>query len=100
MHHMVLNSGAPTNISLWHHKLAHTPYSTLEGMEGLCTTEGFMPDSHLGPIALCSDCPYGKQIHTLFQKTENLPENIGNIIVLEICSPFDISMAGYKYFIT
>ena len=68
-------------------------------MKRLKTVEGFMPDNHHGLISLCSDCPYGKQVHAPFQKTENLPKNIGDIIVSDICRPFDLLMGGHKYFI-
>jgi len=100
MEQLAYYTAEPADIVLWHHRLAHTGYSTLEAMKRLKTVEGFMPDNHHGLISLCSDCPYGKQVHAPFQKTENLPKNIGDIIVSDICRPFDLSMGGHKYFIT
>ena len=57
------------------------------------------PSVHHGPIAQCADCPYGKQTRAPFRKTEELPVDIRDIIVSEVCGPFETSIAGYKYFI-
>ena len=69
-------------------------------MKRLRTADGFTPSVHHGPIAQCSNCPYGKQTHAPFPKTEPLPPNIGNIIVSNLCGPFKLSVSSYKYFIT
>ena len=88
------------DITLWHHRLAHTSYSTLDLMRQLHTVNGFSPKIHHGPISQCPDCPYGKQTQAPFQKTEDIPVNIGDIIVSDVCGPFNVSIGGYKYFIT
>ena len=93
-------STEPADIVLWHHRLAHTGYSTLEAMKRLRTADGFTPNVHYGPIAQCTDCPYGKQTRAPFQKTESLPANIGDIVVSDLCGPFETSVGGFKYFIT
>ena len=31
---------------------------------------------------------------------EDLPSNVGDIIVSDLYGPFDVSMGGYKYFVT
>ena len=90
----------PASIVLWHHRLAHTGYSTLETMKRLHTADGFSPSVHHGPIAQCDNCPYGKQTRAPFLKTESLPPDIGDIIVSDLCGPFELSVGGYKYFIT
>ena len=89
----------PADIILWHHQLAHTSYSTLETMQRLRTTDGFMLSIHHGPIAQCTDCPYGKQTCAPFQKTESLPANISDIITSDLCGPFKTSVGGFKYFV-
>ena len=33
-------------------------------------------------------------------QTENLPDNIGDIIVSDVCGPFELSSARFRYFIT
>ena len=93
-------SMAPANIILWHHQLAHTGYLTLEVMKRLCIADRFMPNVHHSPITQCTDFPYGKQMCTPFQKTELLPANISDVIVSDLCGPFETSVRGFKYFVT
>ena len=93
-------SPGPADIVLWHHRLAHMGYSTLETMKRLRTTDGFIPDVHHGPIAQCTDWPYGKQTRAPFQKIESLPANIGDIVASDLCGPFETSVGGFKHFIT
>ena len=90
----------PSNITLWHHRLAHTSYSTLENMKRLKTSEGFLLNVHHRLIPQCNNCPYGKQTHAPFKKMEDLPSDIGDIIVSDLCGPFEVSIGRYKYFIT
>ena len=87
-------------IVLWHHRLAHTSYTTLETMKRLHTVNGYYPNVHSGPIPQCISCPFGKQIRSLFQHTEKIPTNIGDLVVSDVCGPFELSINGYKYFIT
>ena len=93
-------STEPSDLSLWHHRLTHTSYSTLETMKRLNSATGFTPKSQHGPNAQCQDCPYGKQTRLPFQKTEDLPTNIGDVVVSDVCGPFEQSIGGYKHFIT
>ena len=93
-------SAEPSDLSLWHQRLTHTSYSTLETMKRLDSATGFNPKSRHGPIAQCQDCPYGKQTRLPFQKTEDLPTSIGDVIISDVCGPFKQSIGGYKYFIT
>ena len=97
---MAKYSAEPSEITLWHHRLAHTSYSTLESMKRLQTTEGFNPSIQHGHITQCTSCPHGKQTRAPFRKTENLPDNIGDIVVSDICGPFEPSLTGFRYFIT
>ena len=90
----------PARIILWHHRLAHTNYHTLESMKKLNTVKGFNPGAHYGPIDQCMDCPFGKQVRAPFKHTETLPNNIGDLIVSDVCGPFETSIGGYKYFVT
>jgi hypothetical protein len=89
----------PAEIILWHHRLAHTSYSTLESMKRLGTAKKFSPNVHHGTTPQCTDCPYGKQTRAPFRKTEDLPNHIGDIIVSDLCGPFELSIGGYKYFV-
>jgi len=41
----------------------------------------------------------GKQVRAPFRKTEALPEEIGDIVILDVCRPFEVSIRGYRYFI-
>ena len=93
-------SNKPNDITLWHHRLAHAGFSTLEAMRRLNTADGYNPKINQGPTSPCFDCLYGKQTRAPFQKIEKTPDNIGDIIVSDICGPFELSMGGYKYFIT
>ena len=97
---MVNFSAEHPDITLWHHRLAHTSYSMLDSMRRLHTVKSFSPNVHHGPISQCPNCPYGKQTCAPFQKTEDIPVNIGDIIVSDVCGPFEVSIGGYKYFIT
>ena len=69
-------------------------------MKRLYMADGFTLSVHHGPIMQCSNCPYGKQTHAPFPKTEPLPPNIGDIIITNLCGPFKLSVSSYKYFIT
>jgi transposase InsO family protein len=51
-------------------------------------------------LSQCSNCPFGKQTHSPFKNIEELPKNVGDIVSSDICGPFDMSIGGYKYFIT
>ena len=97
---VVKYSAEPIEIVLWHHRLAHTSYSTLGTMKRLGTALGFSPNVHYGLISQCMNCPFGKQIQTLFQKTQELPNEIGDVITSDVCGPFKLSIGGYKYLIT
>src|SRR3979490_2783111 len=63
-------------IVLWHHRLAHTSYTTLETMKRLHTDNGYYPDVHSGPMPQCISCPFGQHIRSLFQHTEKIPTNM------------------------
>ena len=89
----------PTEIVLWHHRLTHTGYSTLENMKRLKTAISFHPNLYHGSIPQCTNCPFGKQTWAPFQNVEDLPTKTGNTIVSDLCSPFDLSVVGYRYFI-
>ena len=90
----------PAEIVLWHHRLAHTGYSTLESMKRMKTVAGFHPSQYHGSVPQCTNCPFGKQTRIPFRNTEDLPAQIGDIIASDICGPFDLSVAGYRYFVT
>ena len=53
----------------------------------------------LEPTLQCQLCPFGKQTRTPFRGTEHSATNIGDIIVSDICRPFENSIGGYKYFV-
>ena len=93
-------SAEPAEIILWHHRLSHTNYHTLENMKKLGTALRFTPDVHHGPIPQCADCPFGKQTRSPFKKTEPNPTSIGDIVVSDLCGPFETSVGGYRYFVT
>ena len=59
-----------------------------------------MPDIHHSPGSQYINWLFRKQTQMPFQKVESLPISIGNIIVSDICGPFELSIGGYKYFIT
>ena len=66
----------------------------------LNTTIGLTWTVHNSPIPQCVNCLHEKQTQAPFQKTENLPDNIRDIEVSDLCSPFETSIGGFKYFIT
>ena len=86
--------------SLWHHRLAHTSYSTLGKMARMKTALGLPANINFEQSTQCVDCPYGKQTRTPFRKVEGIPQNIGDIIASDLCGPFYTSIGGYKYFVT
>ena len=90
----------PAEIVLWHHRLAHTGYSTLENMKRMKTVIGFHPNLYHGSIPQCANCPFGKQTRAPFRNIEDLPTETGDTIVSDLCGPFDLSVAGYRYLIT
>ena len=61
----------PSDIFLWHHRLSHTRYSTLETMKRLHTAIGFMPKVHHGPSlsALAAHTESGPTFHSKKQRT-------------------------------
>ena len=79
---------------------AHPCYNTLEKMSRLQSAEGFSPDLRNHHISQCINCPFGKQTQHPFSQIERIPDNIGDIIASDICGPFELSIGGYKYFIT
>ena len=90
----------PSEITIWHYRLAHRSYLTLENMKKLKTVQGFELNIHYRPIPQCHKFPYRKQTCAPFKQMEDLPLNVGNIIILDICSPSKESMGRYKYSIT
>ena len=85
---------------LWHHRLAHTGYSTIEKMVRNKSALGFNPGVSFDNLPLCSNCPFGKQTRAPFTRSEDLPESIGDIITSDICGPFETSVNGFRYFLT
>jgi Integrase core domain len=94
---LVLEPSGPT---LCHHRLVHTSYHVIENMRKLQMAEKFQPGVHHGSIPQFLSCPYGKQTRSPFQKVEKLPENIGDIIVSDLCGPFEASVGNFRYFVT
>ena len=90
----------PSGPTLWHHRLVHTSYHIIENMRKLQTVENFHPGFHHGPNPQSLNCPYGKQTRAPFQKIEKLPKNVGDIIVSDLCGPFEASIGNFKYFVT
>ena len=84
---------------LWHHRLAHTGYSTLKKMIRNKSAIVFNPGVSFDNLPLCSNCPFGKQTHAPFTRSEDLPESIGDIITSDICGPFKTSVNGFRYFL-
>ena len=90
----------PTEASLWHHRLAHINYSTLEKMSKHRMLSGLPSNiTAVHPIQ-CVNCPFGKQVRALFKQIEDLPDHIRPTIASDVCGPFDMSMDGYRYFLT
>jgi hypothetical protein len=69
----------------------------IENIRKLQTAENFQPGIHHGSHPQCLSCPYGKHTCSPFQKVENLPENIGDIIVSDLCGPFEASVGNFRY---
>ena len=88
------------DITLWHHRLAHTNYSMLENMVHSNMVIGFNTHMKFKPTLQCQHCPFGKQSHVPFKGTEHGAKYIGDIIVSNICGPFKHSVGGYKYLMT
>ena len=93
-------SAEPSDINLWHHRLAHINYSTLENMRRLRTVKGLNMSVDTNTADLCVDCPFGKQTRQLFKQSDKFPDDIGDIIASDVCGPFDLSVGRHKYFIT
>ena len=85
--------------TIWHHRLVHTNYSTLEKMSKSQTVIG-LPTMSFDHITQCLNCPYGKQVRAPFKNVEDLPANIGDIVASDVCGPFESSLGGYHYFLT
>ena len=90
----------PSEPTLWHHRLAHTSYHTIDNMRKSQAIENFHPRVHHGPNPQCLNCPYGKQTQAPFQRVEKLPSRIGDLIISDLCSPFEPLIGNFKYFIT
>ena len=86
-------------IVLWHHRLTHTGYSTLENMKRLKTAIGFHPNSYHSYIPQCANCPFSKQTQAPFRNVKDLPTETSDTIISDLCGPFNLSIAGYRYFI-
>ena len=90
----------PSGPTLWHHRLAHMSYHTIDNMRKLQMIENFHPGVHHGPNPQCLNYPYRKQTQAPFQKVEKLPSKIGDLIISDLCGPFEPSIGNFKYFIT
>ena len=90
----------PTEVSLWHHRLAHVNYSTLKKMSKYRMLSGLPSNiTAVHPIQ-CVNCPFGKQVRAPIKQIEDLPDHIGHTIASDVCGPFDMFMNEYKYFLT
>ena len=89
-----------TELMLWHLRLAHTKYHTIEKMSHFKRTSGLLTKIHINDTVICINCPYEKQACAPFKEREQFPLEIGNIIVSDLCGPFETSTGGYRYFIT
>ena len=69
-------------------------------MQRLNTTIGFTQTIHNSPIPQCVNCLHRKQTSAPLQKVKNLPDNIRDIVVSDLCSPFKTSIGCFRYFIT
>ena len=83
--------------TLWHHRLVHTSYHTLDNMRILQMVENFHPGIHHGPNPQCLNCPYRKQKQAPFQKVKKLPSNISDLIISDLCGPFELSVGNFRY---
>jgi hypothetical protein len=93
-------SNDPPEIKLWHHPLAHTSYSTIKKMIRMKTANRFIPYIRADLTMQCENCPFRKQARAPFKRVEDLPSAIGDIIVSDLCGPFEASIGGYNYFVT
>jgi transposase InsO family protein len=98
-HEQAKSSIEPSEATIWHYRLAHTSYSTIEKMSNFKTVIGLPPKMSFDSTIQCSNCPHGKQTRAPFQKVEDLPTNIGDIVASDICGPFESSIGGYRYFV-
>ena len=98
--HLAMNAPSTIGANLWHQRMCHTNYNTLETMSRQQIVEGLNDTINYKDAPICSHCPFGKHARLSFKYTEPLSLNIGDLIVSDVCGPFDTSMGGYKYFIT
>ena len=89
-----------TESTLWHYRLAHANYNAIEKMSRLKLVSGLPAKIQVTNVLQCKNCPYSKQTRAPFKGTENFPQEIGDVIVSNVCGPFDASIGGYRYFIT
>jgi hypothetical protein len=92
--------GEPNSLTLWHHRLAHTAPLMIERMWKMETAEGVSSVDVSQEMCRCVNCPFGKQTHLPFKRIKLLPERIGDTISSDLGGPFEMSIRGYKYFIT
>jgi hypothetical protein len=100
--HNALSATGPSESVLWHHRLAHTNYHTIDKMAKQDLAIGFSPiiKAEGTTYSQCADCPYGKNTRAPFKRVEELPLEIGDTVVSDLCGPFEPSMNGFKYFIS
>ena len=100
--HSALYATGLSESLLWHHRLTHRNYHTIEKMAKEDITIGFSPTMKIEGATYTQfpDCPYGKQTCVPFKKAEAQPLEIWDTIVSDLCGPFEVSMNGYKYFVS
>ena len=86
--------------TLWDQRMCHTNYKTLDIMSKQQIVDGLDQMVNYSEAPMCSDCPFGKHARLTFKYTEPLSLNIGDLIISDVCGPFDSSFGGYRYFIT
>ena len=86
--------------SLWHHRLIHTNYHTIAKMSWLKLVSGLPMKIQINDAPMCVNCPYGKQACAPFKGTKCFPLKLSDIIVSDLCNPFETSIGDYKYFVT
>ena len=62
-----------TEMSLWHHRLAHINYSTLEKMSKHRMLSGLPSNMTAVHPIQCVNCPFGKQVRAPFKQIEESP---------------------------
>jgi hypothetical protein len=88
-----LSTETQNEARLWHRRLGHTGYSTLQKMAKNEVVEGF-PEAKVFEEEICWDCSAAKQVRKPFPSSDHVTSRRLELVHSDVLGPMDVSSAG------